>query len=175
MSAAIRGFLFISYISTVLLGTLTMLVLPAVLSAPRKVLSIVGMMLISMACALYATMHAGEEFEYCCTNSQIDIYKIMHSSRRKLVASFDMDDIIVCAPARSEPVAEYMGGIRTYDCSSKSDGVRNYWLVIKNKGVDNRAEKLIINPVENILSEMERYRRDAVYITVPEEEQEVLA
>lgn len=80
----------------------------------------------------YMNTH-GIEYEYEYTAGTLEIYKIIRQKKRKLLVIVDCKDIIVMAPAGTEPVLPYKGRkMKTYDVTSLRDDVPFYVLIYKD-------------------------------------------
>lgn len=64
----------------------------------------------------------GIEYEYEYTGGTLEIYKIIRKRKRKLLVTVDSKNLVVMAPAGSEPVLPYKGRkMKTYDVTSMRD------------------------------------------------------
>jgi hypothetical protein len=106
--------------------------------------------------AWYIKSHSVIEFESDFTNDSLDVDVIYNQAKRKNLVSVDMEDVIVVAPSKTDPVKPYIGkSMKTWDCTSHEDGVKYYCMIFKNKKKD-REEKLLFEPSEELMDMMRR-------------------
>ncbi len=113
-------------------------------------------------CFLFAGLvffcgRSGErDYELSYTNGTLDIDVIYGKSRRKSLVSVEVEDIVVIAKSKTEPVQKYIGSkMKTYDCISHEEGVTYYCMIIRNKELGSE-EKILFEPSEQLLDELWR-------------------
>ena len=96
------------------------------------------------------------DFDYIYTNGVFEIDRIRGQSKRKNLFSIDIENLVVMAPSRTEPVQPYIGKrMTTYDCTSHEEGVPYYTMIIKHPALD-REIKVLFEPNEELLRELKR-------------------
>lgn len=96
------------------------------------------------------------EYEYSVTDNILDIDIIRWKRKRKHLLTLDLNNVVVVAPARSEPVSAYIGRkLKTYDCTSHDANNNYYTLVFKPQG-STVEEKLLFEPDELVLDTLWR-------------------
>ncbi len=114
--------------------------------------------------AYYIRTHSQIEFEADFTNDSLDVDVIYNQAKRKNLVSLDMDDVIVVAPSKTDPVKPYIGkSMKTYDCTSHEEGVKYYCMIFKNKKKE-REEKLLFEPSRELLDMMRRKHPREIHI-----------
>ena len=96
------------------------------------------------------------EYEYSVTEDVLDIDIIRWKRKRKHMVSMSMDQVIVIAPARTDPVSAYVGRkLKTYDCTSHDADKEYYTLVFKPQG-ETVEQKVLFEPDELVLDALWR-------------------
>ncbi|MCR5452565.1 MAG: hypothetical protein K6F00_08065 [Lachnospiraceae bacterium] len=91
------------------------------------------------------------EYESDYTNGVLDVAVIYGKQSRKELVSIDMENLVVMAPSKSDPLAAYVGRkMKTYDCTSHEEGAPYYCLVFRNPAHNNEEEKLLFEPDEEL-------------------------
>ena len=62
------------------------------------------------------------EYDYTYTNGTFEVDKIIGGAKRKNLLAINTDQIVVLAPAKTEPVMPYVGRrMKAVDCTSHTD------------------------------------------------------
>ncbi len=94
------------------------------------------------------------EYEYIFCDGQIDFDKIMSGERRKHVARIDMEQVVVCAPEKSNALLGYKrDGIKVYNFTSLTENAR-VWGIVANEG--NKQSLYYFEPSEEMLRRMKQ-------------------
>lgn len=88
------------------------------------------------------------EYEYVCTNGDLDIDKVINKSKRKHIRSISLDDMLLLAPLNSAELNQYKS-LKVFDYSSRVNGKAVYKLVFKGKD-SNIA--MLFEPKEEIVN-----------------------
>lgn len=91
------------------------------------------------------------EFEYCVTNGDLDVDKIINRQKRKRVASVESKSIISMAPVGSDKL-EPVGNREVTDVTS-GDPEKKVYCVIYGEG---SGKVLMFEPTESMVTEMQR-------------------
>ena len=106
--------------------------------------------------AFFCKWSGDRDYEINYTNGTLDVDAIMGKSRRKSIISIEVDDIVVMAPSKTDPVKPYIGrSMVTHDCISHEPEVKYYCMIYKNKDT-KREEKLLFEPSEQLIDELKR-------------------
>ena len=99
------------------------------------------------------------EYEYSFLNGELSVDKIMGQRKRKAVASYDIKEAEIIAPALSEQIvrASMNAAIKDYSSGSKNGDV--YAMIINNA---NGKTKLLLEPNEKVLEAMYHVRPSIV-------------
>lgn len=90
------------------------------------------------------------DFDYSYTNGTIDVAKVYTKSYRKHFLTVDMKDVVVVGPVGSDSVRAYQGrGIKTIDCSSRSQDAKTYEIVYHDTKSNNNAEVILLMDLED--------------------------
>ena len=95
------------------------------------------------------------EFEYCITESEMDVDVIKGRSRRKHIASVDLRNVDIIAPATVDYAGEYdRSGIQKKIDASKGDSnVTDFFVIYFEK---EQLTRLIFTPNESMLEMMKK-------------------
>ncbi len=94
------------------------------------------------------------EYEYVFCDGQLDFDKIMNGDRRKHLARVDMDQVVVCAPVKSNALAGYnREGVRKVDFSSREENAR-VWGLVTTAGEQNTM--YYFEPSEDMIRRMKQ-------------------
>ena len=103
-----------------------------------------------------------KEFEYICTDDNMDIDVIMNKSKRKRLLSFDISHTEIIAPVKDEQYKHMLekNFDRKIDATSKRKGAIVYFAIIE------KDEKTLLKfePTREILEILQRYARSKVHI-----------
>ena len=103
------------------------------------------------------------EFDYTYTNGTFEVDRITGGAKRKNLLSVDIDQLVVVAPAKTEPVMPYVRRrMKTLDCTSHTD-TPYYTMIIKNPQNDEEW-KLLLELKEEFLTEFKRKQGTKVHI-----------
>ena len=92
------------------------------------------------------------EFDYTYTNGAFEVDRIIGSAKRKNLLAVNADQIVVLAPAKTEPVQPYVGRrMKTLDCTSHTDAPY-YTMIVKNQTTDEEW-KVLLELNEELLNE----------------------
>lgn len=107
-----------------------------------------------------------QDFDYTLTGMELDFARIKNRSRRKAVASINLDrDLVVLAPSRTEPVREYIGKhMQTLDLTSHEEG-RKYYTLIAQNAETSKMTKILFEPNEEMLTMIYRMQPRKVHET----------
>jgi hypothetical protein len=102
------------------------------------------------------------DFDYSYTNGTIDIARVFSKSSRKRYLSFEMSDVIICAPKDSNAIKGYTGrGLKVWDCTSRDPEKKVYAVVFRNQKKD---EEIVLMELEDdFLDAMEHASKDVVH------------
>lgn len=102
------------------------------------------------------------EYEYCLTNSDLDIDKIYAKRKRDRILSIDVKTIEVCAPVGTKEVLNLENSKvdALIDCSTKD--ISSAYYVIYND--DDKRVKFIFNPPLKMVEKMKLYAPSKIYI-----------
>ncbi len=96
----------------------------------------------------------GLAFDYAITNDEIDIVRV--TGKRKLIVNAKVDDIMVLAPSKSEPVQRYVGvRMATKDCTSHDSQKPYYTMIIRDRDAQKET-KVLWEPTEEMLDYLKR-------------------
>lgn len=100
--------------------------------------------------AWFAVTSFNIEYEYCVTNGDVDIDKIMNKRRRKKTVSFKIKDIEIMAPVGCTNYSAEENGTfaRVIDASTKDANDNPYYTICNIKG---ERVKIIFNPSPKML------------------------
>lgn len=101
------------------------------------------------------------EYEYSFLNGELTIDKIMGQRKRKFVASYDIKEAEVVAPAFSDQVVRASMNASIKDFSSGSKNGNLYAMIINNA---NGKTKVIFEPNEKIIDAMYHVRPTIVVL-----------
>ena len=117
---------------------------------------ILVMFLALLGMLYYMYLQVNIEYEYSVTEGELDIDIIRWQRKRKHLVTVDMENVVVIAPARSEPVSAYVGRkLKTSDCTSHDADHNYYTLVYKPQGQASE-EKILFEPNERVLDALWR-------------------
>ena len=103
------------------------------------------------------------EFDYTYTNGAFEVDRIIGGARRKNLLSVNTEQLVVLAPAKSEPVQPYVGRrMKTLDCTSHME-VPYYTMIVKNPQTDEEW-KVLLELNEEFLNEFKRKQGSKVHI-----------
>lgn len=103
------------------------------------------------------------DFDYSYTNGEFEVDKIIGGSKRKNLLSVNVEQIVVLAPAKTEPVMPYVGRrMKTLDCTSH-DQVPYYTMIVKNPQTEEEW-KVLLELNEEFLNEFKRKLGTKVHI-----------
>ena len=154
----------VSTLMAVILGVLTMYLLPSVFQYPQYFFLQLALCAVFAFLAYYNRMHSRVDFEYVYTNGVLDVAAIYAKEKRKELLSIKMEEIVVAAPSHSEPIMPYVGRkMRTYDCTSHIDGAKYFCMIFKNPDHNNAEEKLLFEPSSDLLDAMWRMQPQAIH------------
>ena len=113
--------------------------------------------------AIYIRLFGEKDYEINYTNGELDIDVIFAKSRRKNLVSINVEDIVVLAKSKTDPVKKYIGAsMKTMDCISHEEGVPYYCMIYKNRDKDTE-EKVLFEPGDELLDELSRRLHGRVY------------
>ncbi len=94
------------------------------------------------------------EYEYIFCDGQIDFDKILNGERRKHVARVDMEQVVVCAPEKSNALLGYKReGVKAFNFTSLSANAK-VWGIVANEG--NKQSLYYFEPSEEMLQKMKQ-------------------
>ncbi len=96
----------------------------------------IGVIVILVWC--YIMFFVKVEYEYTYFNPDITIAKITNKSRRKVLVSVEMKDVVIIAPAGHQALhnsEQASGTVKRRNYTSRRDGIREYKLVYR-KGTE---------------------------------------
>ncbi len=158
-----------TYVVTFLLGVIFVITLPAVTQTPQVVFAVLLLFLGFGLLSYHYSYYLQVEFEYAMTNKDLDFFVIYAQKKRKNLLSFQVEDIVVCAPSMTKWVRPYAGsGIKTFDCTSHREGTPFYTLIYfdRKKGENRRV---FFEPKEALLSALKRQAPQKIFITENDE------
>ncbi len=126
------------------------------------------MVLLCVACIIITFIMSGSgniEYEYSYTtgNGSLDIAKIINNSKRKAVISIDPTDVRqVAAEGTNEYLKYDHVQLKTFDCSSMTDGLKKYVLVAHDSK-KNEEYKVFFNPSEELIEAMKKYNKREIF------------
>ena len=160
----------IAYFMTLLCGVLFVTALPAVTRIPLVVCTLLCLFIGFGFLSFYYSNHLLVEFEYTITNREMELFVIYAHRKRKLLLSFQLDDIVVCAHSMSKRVRSYAGsGMRTFDCTSRIEGIPFYTLIYFDKR-RNENRRVFWEPGNTLLAELKRQLPQKIYTDLEGEE-----
>ncbi|MCR5583879.1 MAG: DUF6106 family protein [Lachnospiraceae bacterium] len=94
------------------------------------------------------------EYEYVFCDGQLDFDKIMNGDRRKHIARIDMEQVVVCAPVKSQSLLGYdREGVRKIDFSSRETNAR-IWGLVTTAG--EQSTMYLFEPSEDMVRRMKQ-------------------
>ena len=95
-------------------------------------------LLLSVACfygGYWLTSKFNREFEYTFTDDAVDVDVIYNASRRKRLISFDLKDVEIIAPLKSDEYKRFAKGEnKEIDATTNSKNANVYFAVVKKNG-----------------------------------------
>ena len=99
------------------------------------------------------------EFEYCVTNGDLDVDKIINRQKRKRLASVETKNVIVMAPVGSDKL-QPLANKEIIDATSGDASKKAYCVIYGDSG--NKA--LLFEPKESMVLEMQRKNPRNIFI-----------
>lgn len=102
------------------------------------------------------------EFDYTYTNGAFEVDRITGSAKRKNLLAVNIDQLVVLAPAKSEPVMPYVGRrMKTLDCTSHTDAPY-YTMIVRNAQTEEEW-KVLLELNDEFLTEFQRKQGTKVH------------
>ena len=114
--------------------------------------------------SIYFLQHTKKvEFDYTYTNGVLDVDRITGGAKRKNLLSVNMEQLVVVAPAKTEPVQPYVGRrMKTFDCTSHTEAP--YYTMIVKDDQSGEEIKVLLELNEELLTELKRKQGTKVHI-----------
>ena len=108
---------------------------------------------------LWSNMRRGYEIEL--TNENIEVTQIRR--KRKSLLAFTIDELVVIAPSRTDPVKDYIGKMmETHDCTSHEKAVKYYCMIVKQQTTEKEV-KFLVELTPEFLEAVKRQAPQKVY------------
>lgn len=102
------------------------------------------------------------EYDYTYTNGTFEVDKIIGGAKRKNLLAVNVDQIVVLAPAKTEPVMPYVGRrMKTLDCTSHTDAP--YYTMIVRDAQTDEEWKVLLELNDEFLTEFQRKQGTKVH------------
>ena len=100
------------------------------------------------------------EYEYLYVGGDIDIDKIMAKRKRKRVASFQKENLVIMAPTGSSHLAPYVKDAKIRDFTSGNPEIKTWTLVY---GSEKSSDVVCLELTEEIAKDMRRFAPRKVF------------
>lgn len=108
--------------------------------------------LVILACSGIPTLSNDIEYEYLYLDKELTIDKIRKQEKRKTVATYALDTMVVMAPKGSEGLQRF-AQLKTIDYSSNTEDGTPYEIVVEGKG---EKVRIIIDTTEELIGAIKR-------------------
>ena len=129
----------------------------------------IGGIALLLVCGLYYGAHKlssrmNKEFEYICTEDNLDIDVIMNTTSRKRLISFSIKDVEVIASVNDDNYKKRLNEefVKKLDATTARKDAIVYFAIVDKKG----KTLVMFEPPHSILSHLYKYAPSKVHITL---------